>query len=444
MSGPSALARRAGLRIAGAAFGVVVAAVASLTGEPDAAAEGLTMDQAVSVAFQRNRDVIAAQLEIEAAQLDKVAAGIYPNPIFSYTVGNIVLGAGNTQGTSPPTSPGPFSQLVQTFAVYELVDIWNKRGARVRAAGRNVEYKKLLVEDILREIAHSVRSSAVEVAREQREYELAREMSARYGETVRITQARQKAGEISDAELKKIELEGMRYQNTALGQELELYVARERLASLLALEPAAANGLVVDDGALARPELSLPGLTQRALEERPDMRAVRQAHVLADAELASARREVLPDVSLGVAYTHSGFTIAGDNLNALALNVSLPLPLFDRNQAGIGRAQLDGKRAENDAVRLKLRVEHEVAEAVRRAQKARTLVEVFEGGMIERAETALRVAERSYKAGAVSLLELLESQRTYIQTRADYLEALHAYRQAVVDVMHAVGGGLKR
>ena len=59
--------------------------------------------------------------------------------------------------------------------------------------------------------------------------------------------------------------------------------------------------------------------------------------------------------------------------------------------------------------------------------------------MLARAETALRVAEKSYRAGAISLLELLEAQRTYLDTQAQYLRALYDFRQATVDVAHAVG-----
>jgi outer membrane protein TolC len=59
--------------------------------------------------------------------------------------------------------------------------------------------------------------------------------------------------------------------------------------------------------------------------------------------------------------------------------------------------------------------------------------------MLSRADNALRVAESSYKAGAVSLLELLEAQRTYIETRAEYLKVLDDYRKAQIDVTHAVG-----
>ena len=65
---------------------------------------------------------------------------------------------------------------------------------------------------------------------------------------------------------------------------------------------------------------------------------------------------------------------------------------------------------------------------------------VYEGGgMLKRAESALNVAEKSYKAGAISLLELLEARRTYIETEASYLRAQHDLRQATVDLSHAVG-----
>ena len=171
-------------------------------------------------------------------------------------------------------------------------------------------------------------------------------------------------------------------------------------------------------------------------------------------------------------YTHSDFTVSGDNPNALALSLAVPLPIFDRNQANIGRARLDIRRADNDADRLRVQIRRDVAEAVRKAARSQALLRVFEeprsgdegtssggsappappatpdaaattthdtGAMISRAEIALRVAERSYRAGAISLLELLESQRTYLDTRAQYLRALHDFRQAVIEVNHAVG-----
>jgi cobalt-zinc-cadmium efflux system outer membrane protein len=204
-----------------------------------------------------------------------------------------------------------------------------------------------------------------------------------------------------------------------------------------------------------RPTFDVARLTADALAHRPDLRAAGAARVVAEAELSAAKRERLPDLELGATYAHSDFTVSGDNPNTLALSLSLPLPLFDRNQANVGRAQLDIRRAENEGERLRLAVQREVVEAVRKAARAEQLLRIYEGaatgtaatathdtgGMLSRAETALRVAEKSYKAGAVSLLDLLEAQRTYLDTRAQYLRAVYDFRQAAIDVTHAVGEG---
>ena len=409
-------------------------------GAPAAHADSLTSDQAVSIALARNRDAIAARLEIDAAELDRVAAAVYPNPVFSYTLSNLVLGAANGQDRTPPVESGFFGQTVHTLGISEIVDVWAKRSARMRTADRGLELRRLLVEDALREIAYAVRSAFSEVVHEHAEVALVRENQSRYQETIRISRARRDAGDISEAELSKIELEGLRYANALIDEEMQLDLARQKLASLLALGPESTLTPVTEAEGPRAP-IALEPLVERALESRPDLRASRASRVRAQAGQRQARAEAFPDISLGLGFTHSQFTVSGDNPNALALSLSLPLPLFDRNQAGIGRAELDVRRSDNDAIRLAVQIRHEVADAVRRVVRSAALLDVFEGGgLLRRADSLLKVAERSYKTGAVSLLELLEAQRTYTETREQYLHALHDYRQATIDVTHTVAG----
>jgi outer membrane protein, heavy metal efflux system len=439
-----------------------------LAAAPTVRADGLTMEQAVALALQRNRDAIAARLEIEGAELDVVAARVYPNPMLSYAVGDLVLGRGNAQ---PPAGahPGLLDQPVQTVGVTQVLDVWSKRGARARAADQGVMQRRLLTEDALREIAFAVRSAFADVVREQSERDMAHEVAERYGETVRISQARFRAGDISEAELRKIELEANRYQNQIIDAEMQLDVTRQHLAALLGMISVRDLPAERVQDPPTRPVFDDAQLVATALAQRPDLRAAGAARTQAEARLSAAQREIYPDLELGANYTHSRFTISGDNPNTLGLSLSLPLPLFDRNQAGVGRARLDIRRAENERERLRIAVEREVAEAVRKAARAQALLRIFEGeapgaagapaagtrvagapapsatrdtgGMLARAEIALRVAERSYKAGAVSLLDLLEAQRTNLETRAQYLRAMHDFRQAAIDVTHAVGEG---
>jgi cobalt-zinc-cadmium efflux system outer membrane protein len=426
----------------GLAIGVVLlVAVLATRSARAAVGSSLTMEQAVALALERNRDVIAARLDIRAAELDQVAAGLYPNPVLSYSVGNLPVGAGNPYNTQngAPSSPGFFSQPVHSVAIGEIIDIWSKRGARLRAADRGIELRRLQVEDALREITHAVRSAFADVLREQSERQLTYDVRDRYAETVRLSRARFTVGEISEAEFRKIELEGLKYQTNVVAADTEFDVARQKLAALLGLmSPAELPDVLAEDAELYTAPPT-PVLVAKALETRPDFRAAERARAFAEALLGSARRDALPDITLSGTYTHSEFIVSGDNPNVLGFGLSLPLPLFDRNQANIGRAELDIRRAANERSRLDLVVRREVAEAARHLERAKSLLGLFEGGMLDRADAALKVAEKSYKAGAISLLELLEAQRTFLETRAEYLRARHDFQQSRIDLRRAVG-----
>ena len=279
-----------------------------------------------------------------------------------------------------------------------------------------------------------MRSAFADVLREQSERDFLHEVRDRYAETVRLSRSRFEAGEISEAEFRKIELEGLKYQNAVVDADTEFDLAREKLASLLGLGSAAEYPPNLYEAEPAPLSRSLPDLTEEAFRSRPDIRAVQKEKAAADSALTAAEREAYPDLTLGVTYTHSEFGVSGDNPNTLALGASLPLPLFDCNQANVGRAGVGVHRAVNDAARLELQVRHEVADAVRRFERAESLLGLFRsGGMLERAETSLKVAEKSYKAGAVSLIELLEAQRTYLETRDEYLSAEYDHQQSAID-----------
>jgi outer membrane protein, heavy metal efflux system len=402
--------------------------------------KSLTMDEAVQVAFRLNRDIIAARLDLESAEYDKVAAKVYPNPIVSYQVGDLVLGHGNAQDKSPPVRPGFFSQTVHSVGVSELIDIWAKRQQRLNVAEQGLRYKRLLVEDVLREVAYAVRSAYTDVVRQRSELQFSIEVRDRYEQTVRLSHSRFTAGEISEAEFRKVELEGLKYQNAVIDQQTQRDLAVQSLAAVMGLGAFDELPDIYEVETVTPLRRSLTDLTDDALKSRPDIRALIEGRRYASSALSSARREAYPDLTLGVTYTHSEFQVSGDNPNTLALGISMPLPIFDRNQANIGRAAVDIRRFDNDRARLTLQIQHEVAASVRNLSRAETLLALFEqGGMLERAETSLRVTEKSYKAGAVSLLEFLEAQRTYLEIHDEYLHAQYDKRRSEVDLIHALG-----
>jgi cobalt-zinc-cadmium efflux system outer membrane protein len=396
----------------------------------------LTEQDAVSAALAKSRDLIAARLSVDAAEVDKVAALVWPNPVAAYSLGNLVLKPGNPQGMG--LDPGFFDQPIQSVSLSQVIDVWFKHAKRWDVAARGVEVARLQVEQATREVVHAVRAAFAEVLHAQEELTLEREIRERYDETRSRMQSQLKAEAISPTDYKKIELEQLRAQQAELEAKLQLELSRERLAELLVLLP----GQLPEQLAPYTPEPSdteLGALTERALSARPDLNASKKAIERAQAALASQRREAFPDLALGLSYTHDNFTVSGDNANTVGANLAIALPVFDRNQGPIGHARVDLLAAQNDHDRLELAVRHDVADAARRLERARVQHDLLEHEVGPRAEATVSAAERLFRAGSTSMLEFLEAQRTWAEVRRDGAQALLSYRQAAIDVAYAVG-----
>ena len=99
-----------------------------------------TMEQAVALRLGSNRDVIAAKLEMPRGQLDQVGAPLYPNPIFSYRSATSCSGRRTQTLARDAPATGFFGSRCTASAISEIIDVWAKRGARIRAAEKGVEY----------------------------------------------------------------------------------------------------------------------------------------------------------------------------------------------------------------------------------------------------------------------------------------------------------------
>ncbi|MFT3838231.1 MAG: TolC family protein [Myxococcaceae bacterium] len=417
-----------------------VVLVAMLIG---AAPPVLTEDEAVATALTRSRDLVAAKLNIDAAEVDRVIAGILPNPVASYGLANLVVPPGNPQNagsSQPAVNPGFFDQPIHTVSISQVIDIWFKRSKRREAADRGLEGAQLMVMQVEREVSWAVKTAFADALRAHEQRALAQEARERYDDTVRLSASRLKVGDISETDYKKIELELMRYKAAEIQAKLQSDLARQRLAALMTLPLAELPEALEPTARRSDQTLDLQAVISQANETRPDLQATLKSVERAKAVLASQRREAYPDISLSVAYSHDNFVVSGDNPNTFAVGISLPLPIFDRNQGGVGHAEVDLRTSENERERLLFTIATEVADAVKRSENALVQLKLLTDDVAPRAAQALKVAEKSYQAGAVSLLELLEAQRTYVEVRQAEVDATLQYRQAVIDLVHAVGG----
>ena len=376
----------------------------------------VTLDDALTLLRRQNPKLLAGALRIRAAHGDVTTAGLLPNPTLSTGVGNLPLGRTNPQGL------GVGATVTSSVGLEEEVPLPGKRSARVASARWREAQAAAERTDLERTLAFEARSRFVALLEASRRLGLAQENLDHYRDTVGVSQARAREGEISPAEFDKIALEQRGFEREVADAEVDRRHAAAALLPLLGVE--AGDVEAVGELVLPPPPDDVDHLIAEALARRPDLKAAERAADAADATLRLARAERWPNPTLGLQYTHSEFLVSGDLANQLGASVALPVPVFNRNQGEIERAAAEALIARHEIDRLRLEIPQEVRAAVTELAVARGRAQRFEDGFLRQAREARTAAEASYREGAVSLLEFLEAERTYLQTERDHLDAL--------------------
>ena len=134
----------------------------------------------------------------------------------------------------------------------------------------------------------------------------------------------------------------------------------------------------------------------------------------------------------------------GHEDNSYQVRFSLEVPLWafsrQRGERAEAKAEVAKAAAERDAVRYQVLLATEQAHLDLNTAKAQ--VALFQGQILPEAKRAFEVAGRSYDEGKLAYLELLEAQRTWIETQIEYAHALFAYRTATAALERAIAGPL--
>jgi cobalt-zinc-cadmium efflux system outer membrane protein len=210
--------------------------------------------------------------------------------------------------------------------------------------------------------------------------------------------------------------------------ERELATARRTLAATWGGSRATftrAAGTLGSLGRVPSEDEIFGGLARNPELARWEMEREERAAAVALAEAAR-----VPNVTVGAGGRH--FSDTGDN--ALVFEVSVPLPIVNRNQGGVAeaRARLGKAGAERDAVDVTLRTA--VADAYARLVGAHDEVTALRAGLLPEAESALAGATDGFHKGLFRLTDVLDAQRTLYDLRADEVQALEAFHLAAADL----------
>ena len=122
-----------------------------------------------------------------------------------------------------------------------------------------------------------------------------------------------------------------------------------------------------------------------------------------------------------------------------AAYVSVPLPLFNRNQGEIARAHEEERQAGGRTRALEADIAAEVQAAYTNYSAARDVVDTIESQMLTRARDVRATTEYSYRAGEASFIEFLDAVRTFNETIKSYNEARAEYARSLYELDATAG-----
>ena len=376
-----------------------------------------------------NREYAAEKLNMNAARADAVAAKVFDDPELSVSYSN------NQDNTIQMGQSVEFG-LTQTVTL-------GRRRAGIRLAKSQSELSEILLEDYYRNLRADATIAYLEALKRQQLFEVKKKAYQNMADLAKSDSMRFVLGKIMEVEVTQSHLEAGMMYNEVLQAETELNNA---CASLSLLMGRAYNDtLYRPDDNLRHPErdFALADLMEQAVDNRSDLLAARKNSEVACRELTLVRRERRPDVdvSLNVSLNNRvrNEEAPAPPYTGVTAGVVFPLNFSALNKGALRAAKYRAQQAELQSEHVRMQVENEVMQAYWLYQSHARQVAHYEKGLLEHAETVLKGKIYSYNRGEVSLLEILNAQRTYNDVQAQYIQTLFDYNTALVELERSVG-----
>lgn len=375
--------------------------------------DGLTEDEAVAVALWNNATFNADLTALGFARADLKEAGLLRNPVLSMLF---------------PIGPKQFEAAVNL-----PIELLWQRPRRIAAAKANMQLVAESLEQNALNLVRDVRLAYVDVMLAQDRATL----SANVVETRRpiptIMEARFRVGDISELEMNAARIEARMVEEEATRLRREVPIVKERLRFLLGLSAEQTafeiTPVALEPGAPEDSEV----LLRAAFAARPDLRA---AELAIEAAGKRAKWEQSRIFSVIATLDINGRGIRGFEAGP---GVAVDVPIFNRNQGGISRAEAEIDLALRRYALVRQRIATEVQEAHAQLVQARESLTAMRESIMPRLQEDVRIWQASFKNGEVPYLFVLQNRQQLDAARVREAEMAAILRRSRVQLERSVG-----
>jgi len=430
-----------------AALLALCVALASAAAAPNVRAQGtaptqgpvkITLDDAIQLALKHNHALLAAQTTILQSQALEVQANLRPNPTFFTDWEDLPLGSPTSQNSRLYPEGYTLGQYLHDnteadMGLSYLFERGKKRQHRLQAAEDVTAQTRSLVVDNERTLTFNVASQFITVQLAESTLELATLDVNSFQKTVDISEYQYQIGGMSEGDFLAIKLQLLQYQTDYQQALLAKDQGLDDLRNMLGYESVPADYDVAGPFDYQPLKANVEDLQAKAIQNRPDLRAAQQGVTASTSQWELQKAEGKQDVTATANYSHV------NGINAATWNISVPLPVFNRNQGNIEQARYAITQSQELEKGTGDQVMTDVHDAYVGLQENDTIVTLYRSGYLDAAVRAREIEQFAYQHGGASLLDWLNAERTYRVTELAYRQALASYLTALEQLREAVG-----
>jgi len=398
----------------------------------------ITLDDAIQLALKHNHNLLAAQTTIQQDEALETQANLRPNPVLFSDWEYLPLGSPPDQNSRLYPPGEPLSQYLHDnteadLGLSYLFERGKKRQHRLQAAKDVTAQARSLVADNERTLTFNVASQFFNVQLAESTLELATKDVDSFRKTVDISEYQYKIGGMSEGDFLMIKLQLLQYESDYQQAILAKDQGLDDLRNMLGYESVPADYDVAGPFDYQPLKANLEDLQMKALQNRPDLRAAQQGVTAATSQWELQKADGKVDVTGQGNYSHV------NGINAATVYVSVPLPVFNRNQGNIAQARYAITQTQEQEKATSEQVMTDVHDAFGGLKENDAIIVLYRSGYLHAAERDRDIEQFAYQHGGASLLDWLNAERTYRATELAYRQALASYLTALEQLREAVG-----
>ncbi len=388
---------------------------------PDQTQKIITLEELQQMALQNNPTLAQSAANIRAAEGRRKQSGLYPNPTVGYQ-GEEIRG-------------GSFRGGEQGFVVQQDIVMGGKLGLNRKIFEQEKKQAETEADEQKLRVLTNVRMSYIQVLAAQQTLELRQSLSKLAQDAVDTSHQLANVGQADAPDVLESEVEAQQADLAVTMAEQNQQRVWKELAAVVGNRRLPLTRLKgnLEETASVNPD----ELVENIVNESPVVKIADLGVKRAEAGLARAKREPVPDLQLrgGMQQNRELSETSGQPVGLQGFaEVGVQIPIFNRNQGNITASKADLERAHREVERVKLVLRERAARVVQNYTFSQTAVERYKNQMIPRAQKAYDMYMNKYHDMAAAYPQVLIAQRTLMQLDVSYVNALESFATSSLEL----------